>query len=108
MRVAAVKALGLLGDPTTAPALAKAVDDETTIIAREAAYALADDEAPQSGELLKALAAKSDHPARVWIAVAMHRVDPTDTDARVKSLHGRPGRRYSSPDRFGAARTGGF
>ena len=37
-------------------------------------------------ELLKELAAKSDHPARVWIAVAMHRVDPTDTDARLKSL----------------------
>ena len=75
VRIAAVKALGLLGDPTTAPALAKAVDDETTIIAREAAYALAEMKTPQSGELLKALAAKSDHPARVWIAVAMHRVD---------------------------------
>ena len=86
VRVAAVKALGLLGDPSTAPALAQAVDDEATIIAREAAYALADMQAPQSAELLKELAAKSDHPARVWIAVARHRVDPTDTDARLKSL----------------------
>jgi HEAT repeat protein len=86
VRVAAVKALGQLGDPATAPALAKAVDDKEANIAREAAYALAAMNAPESTELLKVLATKRDHPARVWIAVAMHRVDPTDTDARVKTL----------------------
>jgi HEAT repeat protein len=86
VRIGAIQALGQLADPTTVPALGKMVEDAKVSVAREAAYALSAMNVPQSAELLKSLAAKGDHPARVWIAVALHRIDPTGTDARIKTL----------------------
>lgn len=86
VRIGAIQALGQLADPTTVPALGKMVEDAKSSVAREAAYALAAMNVPESAELLKTLAAKSDHPARVWIAVALHRIDPAGTDARIKAL----------------------
>ena len=87
------------------PRWPRPVDDKEPEIAREAAYALAAMNVPESIELLKTLAAKNDHPARVWIAVALHRVDPADTDARVKALMADQDRDHSSPDDLLAGRT---
>jgi len=86
VRRLAVQVLGQLGDPAALPALAKAVDDTDVVTARNAAYALADLKSTKSIALLKELAAKTDHPSRVWITVALHRAGQPGTAARFTKL----------------------
>ncbi len=86
VRRTAIATLGKLGDPSSVPALSKAVDDDDRETAKAAAYALAEMKAPQSIKALKELADKDQHPARVWIAVAMHRAGQKGTEKRFENL----------------------
>ncbi len=86
VRRAALHVLGAVGDAAVVPAVAKLLDDPKSRMGREAAEALAAMGLPESVELLKTLAARADHPARVWIVEALHRVDPEQTGARVSEL----------------------
>jgi HEAT repeat protein len=86
VRRTAIATLGKLGDPSSVPALSKAVDDEDRETAKAAAYALAEMKAPQSIKALKELADNDQHPARVWIAIAMHRAGQKGTEGRFETL----------------------
>ncbi|MAE63278.1 MAG: hypothetical protein CMJ18_03315 [Phycisphaeraceae bacterium] len=81
VRQAAAAALGVVDDPAAA-ALVKALDDEKPEVARTAALALAEFGTPVARAVLRAVATNSEHPARVWIAMAMHRLGEAGTQQR--------------------------
>jgi len=86
VRVAALKALGQVGTAENVGVVVQRLEDAKFTVAREAAAVLATMNLPESIAALTTAAGQADHPARVWITVAMHRIDPAQTDVRVKAL----------------------
>lgn len=86
VRRAAAAILGDLKDGKAAKPLAEAVDDADPQTAKLAALALAESRAESSAALLRSRAAKHQHPARVWIAVALHRLGEDGTQERFQRL----------------------
>jgi HEAT repeat protein len=74
VRLAAIETLGAFQNPLAAPALARITKDQDPEVGKAAALALASLGAQESAKLLKELAEDPQHPAKVWIAVAMQRI----------------------------------
>ena len=86
VRRAAIEALGQLNDPSGVSAVAEACDDQDARTAKLAALTLAKFEAAEAIAHLEELADRADHPARIWIAMALHRHDQTATKTRFQKF----------------------
>ena len=82
VRLAAIETLGAFQNPLAVPTLARMTRDQPPKIGKTAALALASFGAEESGELLKELAEDPQHPAKVWIAVAMQRINEPGVEER--------------------------
>ena len=86
VRLAAIETLGAFQNPLAVPALAKMTRAQPPKVGKAAALALASFGAEESGELLKELAKDPQHPAKVWIAVAMHRIKEPGVQERFRTF----------------------